>query len=523
MTNENAKYYYKQVEEALANIHCSFKGLLKNLEAYGISDGALQLPAIPEKIEWSKHESVVGLNLKEEDLSDEQKEEIALSYKKFFDEVLSVSNYIVRCNRYSQDFDNCVKKFTAIIMEASQLFMSIDKSEISKGEGSTALTLTHEELYYAFSFLNEEQIRESLYGQQPVVVDKLFSAFQAQDLLAFREVLDGYPISPMYLLKYLLIEPVNRFSSFSDFIKTDALINSPIMSMTVEACGLTDDVLDCLDNVFQFNNLGGGFDLSLFQNIDLEKMIDFKGKYLASVHKLFIYSMGLPRGYRKKLVENYNEWRKDYPEAPDMNINEDAAIDIDNAIRVTSVILDKWLITAIHQKMELENGESSIGAELIEKQSTACNLKRLPFPSRIINNKIDGLLSNKILQRLHKAYGGYLLTASGRLISEDEFVYLFSGGTKCPSNYNPPYYWNADKNIFAGLLRLLYDGQEKGFDTVILLSSDVGRSKSSVQWSAKKQGLGKKTLAPIENTIQTIVEELAGKRLREVDLKRQHK
>lgn len=348
MTNDNTEFYYKQVEEALANIHCSFKELLKDLETYGISDEALQLPAIPEKIEWSKHESVVGLSLKEEDLSDEQKEEIALGSRETLDKVISLSNYLVRYNRLTQDFDSCVKKFIAIIMEASQLFMSIDKREISKGEGSTALTLTHEELYYAFSFLNEEQIRESLYGQQPVVVDKLFSVFQAQDLLAFREVLDGYPISPMYLLKYLLIEPVNRFSSFSDFVKTNALINSPIMSMTVEACGLTDDVLDCLDTVFQFNNLGSGFDLSLFQNIDLEKMIDFRGKYLASTHKLFLYTLGLPRVYRRKLVENYNEWRKEYPEAPEMKFSEEADIDIDNAIRTTSVIIDKWLINAIH-------------------------------------------------------------------------------------------------------------------------------------------------------------------------------
>jgi len=521
MTNDNIEFYYKQVEEALANIHCSFKELLKDLETYGISDEALQLPAIPEKIEWSKHESVVGLSLKEEDLSDEQKEEIALGSRETLDKVISLLNYLVRYNRLTQDFDSCVKKFIAIIMEASQLFMSIDKREISKGEGSTALTLTHEELYYAFSFLNEEQIRESLYGQQPVVVDKLFSVFQAQDLLAFREVLDGYPISPMYLLKYLLIEPVNRFSSFSDFVKTNALINSPIMSMTVEACGLTDDVLDCLDTVFQFNNLGSGFDLSLFQNIDLEKMIDFRGKYLASTHKLFLYTLGLPRVYRRKLVENYNEWRKEYPEAPEMKFSEEADIDIDNAIRTTSVIIDKWLINAIHKKMKLDNRESSIGAELMEKQSTASNLRRLPFPSRIINNKIDGLLSNKILLRLHKAYGGYLTTATGRLISEEEFVYLFSGGIKCPSNYNPPYYWNADENLFAGLVRLLYDGQEKGIDYIILLPSDIESGKSSVKWSGKKQGLGKKTLAPIENTIQTIVEELSGKRLREVDLKRQ--
>lgn len=171
--------------------------------------------------------------------------------------------------------------------------------------------------------------------------------------------------------------------------------------------------------------------------------------------------------------------------------------------------------------MKLDNRESSIGAELMEKQSTASNLRRLPFPSRIINNKIDGLLSNKILLRLHKAYGGYLTTATGRLISEEEFVYLFSGGIKCPSNYNPPYYWNADENLFAGLVRLLYDGQEKGIDYIILLPSDIESGKSSVKWSGKKQGLGKKTLAPIENTIQTIVEELSGKRLREVDLKRQ--
>lgn len=54
--------------------------------------------------------------------------------------------------------------FTAIIMEAVDTYVKINKNTIFTEESAT-LTLTNEKLYYAFSFLNKNQVREVLWGQ----------------------------------------------------------------------------------------------------------------------------------------------------------------------------------------------------------------------------------------------------------------------------------------------------------------------------------------------------------------------
>ena len=56
-----------------------------------------------------------------------------------------------------------------------------------------------------------------------------------------------------------------------------------------------------------------------------------------------------------------------------------------------------------------------------------------------------------------------------------------------------------------------------------MLISDKEKDKSSVKWSAKKQGLGETTLKPIEEKIQNIVFKVTGKTLPEVDLTKQNK
>lgn len=522
MKNENRTYYYKHVEEAFANIHRATSEMLKDLGADWNMPGFDVLSVFPEKIQWSQHESVVNLNLKEEDLSDDQKEGIALSNKDIFDEIISSLSPIVHFNKYSHDFDRCLTGFTAIIMEAVDTYVTINKNTIFTEESAT-LTLTNEELYYAFSFLNKDQVREVLWGQPQKVVDRLYNAIKGKDLFDFQDALDENQINPMKSLRYFLISQVNNIYAFSDFIKSPELINSSFLALVLDESGMPDDIIEYID-VFKDSHFLDLKNVNAFNNsesIDFGRLIAIKNQCLIAAHKLFVYSMDMPRLYRKRLLENYNGWRKDYPEAPEIDVPDEFNLHTENTINIANVLIDKWLIDAIHKKMASKNCESSKEAELSGNKSTTCNLLRLPLPSRLINNKIDGLLSNKILQRLHKVYGVYLIKDTGRLISEEEFVYLFSGGIKCPSNYNPPYYWSADKKVFAGLIRLLYDGQEKGLDTIILLSSDVGRSICSIKWIGLKQGLGKRTLAPIENTIQAIVEDVSGKRLREVDLTRQ--
>lgn len=158
------------------------------------------------------------------------------------------------------------------------------------------------------------------------------------------------------------------------------------------------------------------------------------------------------------------------------------------------------------------------------KPIVANSTRRLEFPTRISRNRLMDLkIKKEILSGLFKAFGHGLENFEGNPISEEEFIYLFDGPVKRPDNYTTPYYWNKTDKQFAGLLRLLYFGQARGVNEIILLVEDKGSRTSSVKWSAKKQGLGTATLLPLEEKIQGVVFNVTGARLPDVDLTKQNK
>lgn len=150
--------------------------------------------------------------------------------------------------------------------------------------------------------------------------------------------------------------------------------------------------------------------------------------------------------------------------------------------------------------------------------------RRLEFPTRIsMNRPMDLTVKEKILTGLYEAFGVNLEDFEGNPLSKAEFVYLFDGPCKRPENYRTPYYWNKSDKQFAGLLRLLYIGQPSGIDQIILMVEDKGKNKSRIKWSTKKQGLGERTLRPIEELIQNIVFRATGNYLPAVGLTKQNK
>lgn len=136
---------------------------------------------------------------------------------------------------------------------------------------------------------------------------------------------------------------------------------------------------------------------------------------------------------------------------------------------------------------------------------------------------MDLTVKEKILTGLYEVLGSNLEDIEGNPISKAEFVYLFDGPCKRPDNYRTPFYWNNSDKQFAALLRLLYIGQPSGIDQIILMTEDKGKKKSSIKWSNKKQGLGERTLRPIEELIQNIVHMATGNYLPAVDLTKQNK
>lgn len=181
-----------------------------------------------------------------------------------------------------------------------------------------------------------------------------------------------------------------------------------------------------------------------------------------------------------------------------------------------------------------ENFEAHISLDELEMEHRESNIiyqsylfspsRRLEFPTRIsMNRTMDLSVKEKILTGLYEDFGSNLEDLEGNPISKAEFVYLFDGPCKRPENYKTPYYWNKSDKQFAGLLRLLYNGQPSSIDHIILMIEDKGKTKSSIKWSTKKQGLGERTLRPPEERIQNIVFMATGNYLPAVDLTKQNK
>lgn len=171
-------------------------------------------------------------------------------------------------------------------------------------------------------------------------------------------------------------------------------------------------------------------------------------------------------------------------------------------------------------ELEIEHSKTNI----FPNASVVSTFQRLEFPTRISRNRpMDLTVKEKILIGLYEAFGSSLEDIEGNTISKAEFIYLFDGPGKRPENYRTPYYWNKSDKQFAGLLRLLYLGQPSGINKMILMVADKDIAKSRIKWSTRKQGLGVRTLRPIEEQIQSVVFTATGSYLTEVDLTKQNK
>lgn len=367
--------------------------------------------------------------------------------------------------------------------------------------------------------------------------ENLMNSVIRNDLHSFTTCFAGLSLPDVKLKA--LTKTINTLKQMEFFDSVQEVEEIPNMSMlSISLKGLISDVSFEKENGIEASNVLMDV-IDVFHELVEEKHNENLNRYICESYPYQIWVIIAKRLFCPAVYAMRRIWDSLTPEEKDvaneiLNPDREMTLIINGErTRPTQHIIDlalRW--SKISRKKVLERDNTHYCLPIKESddknptlknktESAIVKIVRLPFPSRIINNKVDGILSNRILQAIFKEYGHFLTRANGELITEDEFVYMFSGRINRPNNYNPPYYWSADKNIFAGLIRLLYDGQEKGFDTMILLPSDIGRCRSSIKWSTKKQGLGNKTLAPIENTIQAIVEDVAGKRLREVDLTRQ--
>lgn len=388
------------------------------------------------------------------------------------------------------------------------------------------LPLTSEELYYAFTFLTKEQIKIVLSKQSPVIFNRLFTAFEngKED---FIQTLDEVDYCQFFRLREFLSHEIEKVYPFNDFIIKGEEGNNLAQLLIDEAIKNNGEEAENVINIISSGNLDSITPIesipspNLFLNRDLYRNVSKK-----------INSEYLTLSEKNRAERVYEECRAINPDVPELGSQEIKDYS-DRQYSLTFRIEEKWIMKAISDRMAQDvsmatedidnNNEESEGIHLGNENSSfpQGKFKRLEFPTRISNNKsMDPTVKVKILVGLYGEYGRYLETLSGDKISENEFIYLFSGDTKerRPDNYHTPYYWNGDENVFPGLLRLLYNGQKPGIDSIILPITDKGKTESSIKWSVKKVGLGEGTLKPIEDKIQEIVKNVGLEPLKDVDL-----
>ena len=358
------------------------------------------------------------------------------------------------------------------------------------------ILLTNEELYYALTFLNDEQVRIVLSEQTNKNFNKILSAYN-NGCDNFLKVLEDLDFDRSKGIRFVLCAPINKAFPFENYIRPNIKVETSIgetLADEVFGDGTSEMLMNLKSSTFKCKSIN-----DLLHKFDSFYEIETK---LAPTLSKIISFLNAPED-----SELSNDDNLDLYEGNSQTVNN-----------VVFCIIDKWILSVIHERMD-KNKSGSTETEAHVVQPLKGN-KRLEFPTRISMNKpMDLDVKTKILCGLFNAYGNKLEKENGLPISKEEFVFLFNGPGQRPDNYGTPYYWNDDYKIFAGLLRLLYFGQCSGIDNIII-SREKTKEGHNISWSSKKQGLGKRTLQPIEDTIQCIVRDAGLAPLIEVSLER---
>jgi len=515
----NKTFYYEEVEKTYQRLYNDIVSLLSPMfeEHHNLLSSLINIEEIeqlPETLIWSELlEDEVNEEISEDSITSEAKEAIALKNKEEIDNLLLELNKIkevfLKAKFFcEQQISSCAKFYglaRKIIAENAQFGLFSEFSENS-------LQLTGEELFAGLSVMPIEAVRHLLSSLPNSSFAVLFKEYQSGNKSGFIAAYESLGICKIDNLCWYLYPYVEKVYALEDFISDnfDWLLTIPLEMM--DNFGMSEEIVDKLDPSTD------SFDDD-FTESDFEIGSNYINKINLGILKYYEDNQDLPRRRKNELHKIYSEYKESISHTA---ADEDTINIADLSPRTYKLILEtrnRWIIQALH-KIINENIGPNVAASPICVISQSN--QRIPFPTRIEANKIDPMLNVPILEGLYKIYGRFFETYSGNLITKEEFVYLFSGGIMRPETYNPPYYWNVEPKKFAGLIRLLYIGQGHGLDKIILLVDDKGKDRSSVRWSTKKQGLGKNTLEDIENNIQTVILEVAGKRLRDVDLTRQN-
>lgn len=517
---DNEISYHKGIEYRYHQLHDDITSLFFSIPEFfreTLPTEIVQYVHLPDAIVWSE--------FFEDD--DEDKSSIDISNPEMLEQVVSdnkddIEKLLLGLKEVKDILERIVDGIGVNSEVADSFFEIICENLAEKGQlnlfteeyADYSLHLTAEELYTALTLIPIESVRNLLSSLPDSSFAVLYKRYKEGNRIGFIEAFESLDIHGIANLNKYLFPYLDNVYPFYRFLLDNIDRTFPLYVDMMSDAGVPDEIIDSMDSISNIN------ESECLTKSDIESLQDTQNGLFAPVINIKQSDSELPRRFKNKI----NKVSTDHSKASSCtNCGEDSSNRLhlsERTINTMREFSNQWIIEALHRIIDGDLETIAEEKSLLEKSEEGL---RLQFPSRIEANKIDSTYNNQILKGLYEKYGQYIENYSGDIITENEFIYLFSGRIPRPQNYNTPYYWNTDHKIFAGLIRLLYYGQPTGFDDIILLVEDKGVNRCSKKWSSMTQGLGKKTLEPIETNIQNIILEIAGKRLNSVDLMKRNK
>lgn len=366
MSGASNKYYYKEIEESANRL----ADLLEELNTYFDSKALNNLIELLSDIPWNRLSTKYS-DIEKENLTDDQKEEIALGRKDWQKELEDWRTQITPYLTNIKVFYEAVHALNHIRVDALTRILRYDYASIKiLCNEMQPLMLTSKELYHALTFLEIDQIRTLLADQTPTVFNKILSAFQNGEEDFVRLMYD-IEYAPMLGLRNILMVELEKVESFSDFSKAQAKSDEDLRSFVVEDLCETNNCN--LDDIA----ISDGEDFTIESLQNQQKLFS---DFFRNQAYLLYHSSISTRSDRQKILNIYEGWCKYNPSCTPLDECE-LTIYSDRLDRIIMAQIDKWILSVIHSHMNQEPAQIE---ETVAKtsQSTSAVDYRIFFASQ---------------------------------------------------------------------------------------------------------------------------------------------
>lgn len=355
MFNAEKNYYYKEVEKSAGRL----SELLEELNAYFDNAALNELIELLSDIPWHKL-STENSEVKEENLTDDQKEIIALGRKGWHKEIedcrIAMSPYITTVKAFYENVYALYKIFN----KAFETILKYDFGAVKElCDGMSPLMLTSKELYHALTFLNLNQIRTLLADQTPIVFNRMLSAFQKGEN-EFMRLVDNLDYAPMPGLRDILMVELEKVSSFLDFVKAQTKSDPDLRSLIVE------DMCEEFNCDISFLTTSCGFDFSV-ETLEVQQKL--LNDYFQNQASCLYHSNLLTVSDKRKVNGIYEDWRNNNSSYAPLDECDLSGIS-DKLNRIIVNQTDKWMLSVIHDRMTQELDQIEDGDNIKEQSTT---------------------------------------------------------------------------------------------------------------------------------------------------------